>query len=101
MLADGRDPDENCACDWRLTGAAVLTGILSSRGTTHAPIRPSPVVLAPLRAQLLVRGSAADSRLLVLDACRSGVLTRGKGGGRRSRSTSRRRASWAARASPF
>ncbi len=28
----------------------------------------------------LVRGSAADFRLLVLDACRSGVLTRGKGG---------------------
>jgi uncharacterized caspase-like protein len=28
----------------------------------------------------LVRGSAADFRLLVLDACRSGVLTRTKGG---------------------
>lgn len=28
----------------------------------------------------LVRGSAADFRLLVLDACRSGVLTRAKGG---------------------
>jgi len=28
----------------------------------------------------LVRGSAADFRLLVLDACRSGVLTRNKGG---------------------
>jgi hypothetical protein len=28
----------------------------------------------------LVRGSAADFRLLVLDACRSGVLTRKKGG---------------------
>ena len=28
----------------------------------------------------LVRGSAADFRLLVLDACRSGVITRNKGG---------------------
>ncbi|MDB4974501.1 MAG: putative repeat protein [Myxococcaceae bacterium] len=28
----------------------------------------------------LVRGSSADFRLLILDACRSGVLTRGKGG---------------------
>jgi hypothetical protein len=36
--------------------------------------------LAVAELSQLVRGSAADFRLLVLDACRSGVLTRSKGG---------------------
>lgn len=36
--------------------------------------------LAIAEVSKLVRGSAADFRLLVLDACRSGTLTRGKGG---------------------
>ena len=36
--------------------------------------------LAIAELSQLVRGSAADFRLLVLDACRSGVLTRSKGG---------------------
>jgi hypothetical protein len=60
---------------------AVLVVYYSGHADSHAlHLRDSTLSVAELRQ--LARGSAANFRLVVLDACRSGSLTRVKGGRR-------------------
>ena len=60
-------------------GAAMLIVYYSGHADANA-LHLGPTALAVNQLEQLVRGSSASFRLLALDACRSGVLTRVKGG---------------------
>ena len=64
----------------RAAGGQAVLIVYYSGHADAAALHLGPTALELAELELLVRGSAAGFRLLVLDACRSGALTRVKGG---------------------